>query len=314
MRYNDFKIVETRFKEQETDAAAQVDPDANVPRGRDQRNTPQTDAETQDNELTTPEPPNNNNPVRNNSALGNSLKTLFMGLFGAVLSKFAGTNPTFANVLKTILSGNSNGFDLQQILGGVPAGARPQVEQALDHVDPETGNLVNDGTNIQPASSASGWTRITVGDVEYEVGNDFVRQGGVYTTFGGDSARQYAESQGWIMPPREVIAQVQQQGRKLYMPVQDNSSGGDARAHTQQIFELNELNGFPSGLVWGHKKEVIDSGDDGTRLMGGVYPPNMGNNAGKIIQSGNRNQHAGGYVDYSQGLRPCKISENEVTT
>ena len=310
MRYNDFKIVETRFKEQETDA---VDPDANDPRGRDQRNTPQTDAETQDNELTTPEPPNNNNPVRNNSALGNSLKTLFMGLFGAVLSKFSGSNPTFANMLRTILSGNSNGFDPQQVLGGVPAGARPQVQQALDHVDPQTGNLVNDGTNIQPASSASGWTRITVGEVVYEVGNDFVRQGSVYKTFGGNSAREYAKSQGWIMPPREVIAQVQQQGRKLYMPVQDNSSGGDANAHTQQIFELNELNGFPSGLVWGHKKEVIDSGEDGTRLMGGVYPPNMGNNAGKIIQSGNRNQHGGGYVDYSQGLRPCKIPENGTT-
>jgi len=310
MRYNDFKIVETRFKEQETDA---VDPDANDPRGKDQRNTPQTDTATQDNQPTTPEPPNSNNPVRNNNALGNSLKTLFMGLFGAVLSKFSGSNPTFANMLRTILSGNSNGFDPQQVLGGVPAGARPQVQQALDHVDPKTGNLNNDGTNIQPASSASGWTRITVGEVVYEVGNDFVRQGSVYKTFGGNSAREYAKSQGWIMPPREVIAQVQQQGRKLYMPVQDNSSGGDANAHTQQIFELNELNGFPSGLVWGHKKEVIDSGKDGTRLMGGVYPPNMGNNAGKIIQSGNRNQHGGGYVDYSQGLRPCKIPKNETT-
>lgn len=305
MRYSDFKIIESDASDLDpSNPAADEQTDTLNTLIANSAATP-TQAPTQS-ELTTPEPPSNDNPLRNDNVLGNALRTLFMGLFGTLLARVAGDNPMFAGILRTILSGNSGGFDPRQVLGAAPAPLRPQVERVLQHVDPETGQLNHDGTNIRPAASASGWTRIRVGNEDYDVGNDFVRQGGVYATFSGDSARAYAREHGWIMPPREVVAEVMQQGRRLYMPVQDNSSGGDAAAHTQQIFELNQLTGFPSGLVWGHKKEVIESGTSGTRLMGGVYPPNFGDRAGRVIQGGSRTQHGGGYRDYSQGLRPCK--------
>lgn len=310
MRYSDFKLVEADAGETDADNPT-PDEQTDIANTLIANATPTQEPTRQD--LVTPEEPNADNPLRNDNVLGNALRTLFMGLFGTLLARVAGQNPMFAGVLRTILSGNSGGFNLGQVLGAAPAPMRQQVERVLQHVDPETGQLNHDGTAIRPAASASGWTRIRVGNEEYDVGNDFVRQGGVYATFSGDSARAYAREHGWIMPSREVVAQVMQQGRRLYMPVQDNSRGGDAATHTQQIFELNQLSGFPGGLVWGHKKEVIESGPTGTRLMGGVYPPNFGQRAGQVIQQGGRTQHGGGYRDYSQGLRPCKRANTRTT-
>lgn len=313
MRYSDFKIVEAD--------AGETDPDNQTPDEQSDisntlianaSNAPTREPTRQ--ELTTPETPNTNNGLSINATLGQALQTLFAGFFGTLLVRVAGENPMFAGILRTILSGNSGGFNLQQVLGAAPAQLRPQVERVLQHVDPQTGELNHDGRNILPANSASGWTRMRIGGVEYEVGNDFVRQGGIYATFSGDSARRYAADRGWLLPTQEIVRQVMSQGRRLYMPTQDNTRGGDAAAHTQQIFEINQLSGFPSGLVWGHKKEVIESGASGTRLMGGVYPPSFGDRAGQVIQSGGRTQHGGGYSDYSQGLRPCRRVDGTRTT
>lgn len=145
----------------------------------------------------------------------------------------------------------------------------------------------------------SGTTRLTVGDKNYEVGNDLIKQGNHYAIFSGDSARRYAQANGFIVPPREVLQAVYAQGRQLEMPTRPNTpTDTNAQAHTQQIFEQNNLNGFPSGLVYGHKKEICEG--SGTRLFGGIVN-------GRPLQAGTRSQHGGGYVDYSQGLRTCKL-------
>lgn len=152
--------------------------------------------------------------------------------------------------------------------------------------------------------SSSGYTRVTVGDKTYDVGNDYVRKGNSYAIFGGNSAESMAAANGWIVPTKEIIQAIEGQGKLLKMPARNNNpTDTDAKAHTEQIFEENNLSGFPSGLVYGHKKEVIQ-GDGGTRLYGGNFN-------GYPLQSGNRDQHGGGYVDYSQGLRAVKVVEDK---
>lgn len=300
MRYREFKIIETdepNNNQQDdlgTSLLSNVDTPVSVP--------------TQQ-ELTTPEQPNANNTLANNDVLGNALRTLFVGLFGTLLSRVFNQNPMFAGVLRTILSGNSGGFDPRQILGAAPASMRPQVERVLQFVDPATGELNNDGTNITPANNASGWTRIRIGETEYEVGNDLVRQGNVYAIFSGNSAKEHARANGWIVPPIEVIQAVYRQGTKLIMPTRNNNpTDTNAQAHTQQIFETNNLRGFPGGLVCGHKKEVVGSSENRpgrTRIYGGW-------NGSNIIQ-GDSSVHGGSYLDYSQGLRACRIVNRQRT-
>lgn len=82
-----------------------------------------------------------NNPIRGNPQMQAALRNLFQGLFGAVLTQVSGSNPVFASILRTILSGNSTGFDPNQVLRMAPAGVRPQLSRALNTVDPRTGNL-----------------------------------------------------------------------------------------------------------------------------------------------------------------------------
>lgn len=154
--------------------------------------------------------------------------------------------------------------------------------------------------------SSSGYTRVTVDDKTYDVGNDYVRKGNSYAIFSGNSAASMAAANGWIVPTKEIIQAIEGQGKLLKMPARNNNpTDTDAKAHTEQIFEENNLSGFPSGLVYGHKKEVIQ-GDGGTRLYGGNFN-------GYPLQSGNSDQHGGGYVDYSQGLRAVKLVEDKST-
>ena len=142
--------------------------------------------------------------------------------------------------------------------------------------------------------------RITVGNTVYEVGNDLIRSGSSYAIFSGNSAQQYAQSRGLVVPPIEVIQAVYSQARKLVMPPRPNNpTDTNAAAHTQDIFRANNLTGFPSGLVAGHKKEVVASSNGRTRIYGGWT-------GSRIIQS-DSSVHGGGYVDYSQGMRTCRI-------
>ena len=145
-------------------------------------------------------------------------------------------------------------------------------------------------------------TRVSVGNRTYEVGNDYIREGNSYKIFSGDSARQYAEANNLIVPPKAVIQAIESQGRMLEMPTRNNNpTDRNAQAHTQQIFQANGLNGFPSGLVYGHKKEIVQ-GAGGTRLYGGNVPSIQP----YPLQSGNSDQHGGGYSDYSQAMRTCR--------
>ena len=159
-------------------------------------------------------------------------------------------------------------------------------------------------TKKKLSESASGWYRITVGDATYEVGNDLIRQGDSYAIFSGDTARQYAQANGYVVPPIEVIQAIYQQAQKLIMPPRNNTpTDTNAEAHTQDIFEANNLNGFPTGLVCGHKKEVVSG--PRTRIYGGW-------NGNSVIQS-DSSVHGGGYVDYSQGMRACRLVEGEAS-
>ena len=148
---------------------------------------------------------------------------------------------------------------------------------------------------------STGTTKITIGDKTYEVGNDLVKQNGVYAIFSGNSARAYAEANGYVVPPKAVLEQVYAQGTQLEMPTRPNNpTDTDAEAHHEQILEQN--GSIPSGLVYGHKKEICEGA--GTRLFGGIVN-------GKKLQRGTSSQHGGGYVDYSQGLRVCKLIEGD---
>ena len=164
----------------------------------------------------------------------------------------------------------------------------------------------------QQLKESAGTTRITVGQKTYEVGNDLIMQGGVYQIFSGASARQWADANGYIVPPREVILAVYQQAQPLMMPVRNNNpTDTNARAHTQEIIELN---GEYSGLVAGHKKEITASSATTTHIYGGRWEPGHGRTPGSIIQN-TPSPHDQTHVDYSQGMRTCReINESNDTS
>lgn len=279
MRYSEFKIVE-------------AEP------------TPSDSQEPVDqSELTTPEQPNTNNSIFGNNVLQTALRALFVGVFGAVLSRIGGMNPEFANILRTILSGNSNGFDPRQILGMAPPQMRGAVEDALDHVDPETGNLNTQGDQIVRANAAEGgFTTIRVGDLEIEVGNDYYKRGGVYQRVSASSAENIAEANGWIVPTRDIIRAVYSSATMVPMVTGDPARLDDRTFTEQTQARIRELGA--AGLIAGHKKDMFRNEQGGIGMIGGY----RGN--GRFWQSLNANglAHASnpGYEDYSQGLRPVK--------
>lgn len=161
-------------------------------------------------------------------------------------------------------------------------------------------------------NQSSGWSTIEINGTTYEVGNDYVRNGGEYATFSGNSARAYCQRMNWIMPTAAMCAAIARQARIIPMPTQpqyDRNSRfyptGDAAYHTQQIFQLTG-GGFPSGLVAGHKKDVVDGNGSGTCLWGGAKP------GGGFWQGGGC-PHGGGHRDYSQGLRPIRLPQGQRT-
>lgn len=119
MRFNEFKIDETVISE--------IPDDGN--RG----------------EFDKPEEPEDNNAAKTNPLLKQFINTMFMGLFGMVLSKVAGKSPEFAQILRTILSGNTSGFDPNKVISMAPPQFRSRVQDALSRVDPKTGDIIPDG-------------------------------------------------------------------------------------------------------------------------------------------------------------------------
>ena len=150
----------------------------------------------------------------------------------------------------------------------------------------------------------AGTTRISVGNTTYEVGNDLITEGGIYKIFSGDDARAWADANNAVVPPLAVIQAVYQQAQPLMMPIRPNTpTDTNAQAHHQQIIELN---GQPSGFVAGHKKEIVEG--PGTRIFGGRWPEGYGRTPGSVIQVG-QSSHGGGHIDYSQGMRVCRVVE-----
>ena len=150
----------------------------------------------------------------------------------------------------------------------------------------------------------AGTTRISAGGKTYEVGNDLIKEGGIYKIFSGNTARDWVRANPeYIIPPGEVIRAVYQQARPLLMPIRNNNpTDTNAQAHHQEIIELN---GQPSGLVAGHKKEIIKSSGNTTHIYGGRWPEGYSRPVGSIIQD-TPSGHDGTHVDYSQGMRTCK--------
>lgn len=231
--------------------------------------------------------------------------------------------------------------ELQQKLGITADGIfGPQTDRAVRSfqqeqgiqvdgiVGPQTKEKLGAGSSVSPTVStsgsagntetpsgpgrnqSSGWTTIEVGGTAYEVGNDYVRSGGVYATFSGNSARAYCKQMNWIMPTAAICKAIAQKAKIIPMPTQDqwnkNSKfypNGDAAYHTQQIFKLTG-GGFPSGLVAGHKKDVVQGNGSGTCLWGGAK------RGGGFWQGGGC-PHGGGHQDYSQGLRPVRLLKGQ---
>jgi len=185
-----------------------------------------------------------------------------------------------------------------------------------------SGVVSRGNSNVTPVSAdapqgpgsdnSSGWTTIEINGTTYEVGNDYVRNGNEYATFSGNSARAYCQRMNWVMPTAEMCRAIASRARIITMPTQpqyDPNSRfyptGDAAYHTRQIFELTG-GGFPSGLVAGHKKDVVDGNGSGTCLWGGAKP------GGGFWQGGGC-PHGGGHRDYSQGLRPIRLPQGQRT-
>jgi hypothetical protein len=151
------------------------------------------------------------------------------------------------------------------------------------------------------------WVEITVNNVKYQVGTDYVRTGNnLYATFSGNSARATAQSKGWIMPTKEICIKIGELARKIVMPTQNQyapnqpnyiGAGGNDRLHTEQI--LARTGGsFPTDFVVGHKKDVVQGNGTGTCLWGGWKGDGWWQSGGC--------PHGGNYRDYSQGLRPVR--------
>lgn len=150
------------------------------------------------------------------------------------------------------------------------------------------------------------WVEITVNNVRYQVGTDYVRTGNVYSTFSGNIAREYARSRNWIVPTREIAQAIGDRARKIRMPTQNQfdssrsdykGPNGDETLHTQQILQLTGGE-FPTDFVVGHKKDVIQGNGVGTCLWGGWKGDGWWQQGGC--------PHGGNYRDYSQGLRPVR--------
>lgn len=193
-------------------------------------------------------------------------------------------------------------------LQGTPADA---LDAAVGTVKPQ--KVSTSSTSSQSSSSgkvlegaSSGWTRMEINGRIYDVGNDYVRAGSQYATFSGDTARAYVKSQGWVMPTAALCRAIAGKAKLIKMPLQaqwDKNSKfyprGDAAYHTQQIFQIT--GGYPSGLVAGHKKDVVDGDGYSTCLWGGYK------DGGGWWQGGGC-PHDGQHEDYSQGLRPIKLA------
>ena len=170
---------------------------------------------------------------------------------------------------------------------------------AVNNTEPEEDHAAPSG------NPPDGWTRMVINGVTYDVGNDYVKDGSAYKTFSGNSARSYAASKGWEVPTAAQAAFIASKARIITMPTQDQWNKkskfypqGDAKYHTQQI--LKQTGGsFPSGLVAGHKKDVVNGGAGLTCLWGGAK-------AGGGFWQGGGCPHDGDHRDYSQGLRPLK--------
>ena len=243
------------------------------------------------------------------------LRSILTGFAQSLLNKVSQENPQFAQLLNAILGGQTNGFNPQQVINMAPPQMRNQVQQAIQNVDPDTGDVINanaDAPNGPGRDNSSGWTTMEIDGVSYEIGNDYVRNGNSYATFSGNSARSYCDRMNWIMPTAAMARAIASQARIITMPTQDQYNrnsrfypNGDAEYHTQQI--LQQTGGsFPSGLVAGHKKDVVDGNGTGTCLWGGAK------RGGGFWQSGGC-PHDGGHRDYSQGLRPIRIPRSSTT-
>lgn len=201
------------------------------------------------------------------------------------LTKEFSVSPKYG--VKTVYNGKDQSTtDLVEVNGTAVADEGPAAEVPAD---------------APPAPA--GFTRMVINGVTYDVGNDYVREGSVYKTFSGNSARAYAAAQGWIMPTSDITQYIATKARIITMPIQDQWNpdsqfypNGDEAYHTQQIFELTG-GGFPTGLVAGHKKDVVNTIPDKTCLWGGAKA------GGGWWQSGGC-PHGGDHKDYSQGLRP----------
>jgi len=289
MRYSDFKIVEA-------DGPEEIDPNDEAQDIAGAQNS-------NEDEVSQPEAPEANNPIRGNINLQNALQGLFAGLFGAVLSRISGSNPMFAGLLRTILSGNSNGFDPRQILSQAPSQMRGAVEDALDHVDPETGNLNTQGNQIVRASSTEGgFTTIRVGDLEVEVGNDYYKRGGVYQRVSAASAETIAQSNGWIVPTRDIINAIFSNATIVPMVTGDPAELDDRTFTERTNARIREMGA--SGLIAGHKKDMFRGEDGNIGMIGGArqgggFWQGLGSNGRAHARNPN-------YDDYSQGLRPVK--------
>ena len=228
--------------------------------------------------------------------IANNLTGGLTGSLSEATSRFSGVASNLSGSLNTTGSlGSIQNADFS--FGGAPS-----VPNTTASTAPTSSTSPSGVGADQPA----GWTTMTIGGVTYEVGNDYVREGRTYKTFSGASAAAYARSKGWIMPTAAMVNAIAARARIITMPTQaqwDPNSrfypAGDAAYHTQQIFESTGGR-FPSGLVAGHKKDVVAGPANKTCLAGGAKP------GGGFWQNGSC-PHDQNHKDYSQGLRPIRL-------
>lgn len=168
-------------------------------------------------------------------------------------------------------------------------------------------NLTDHSGGMNP----SGFTRIEVsGEGVFDVGNDYIRSGNVYSVYSADRANEVATREGFIIPSPGLLRAIYNRARIIPMPTQpqwDPNSRfyprGDPEYHTQQILELTG-GSFPSGLVAGHKKEWQRLPDGSVGMIGGAKPGGgFWQEFGERGQAHLQRNGTNGHSDYSQGFR-----------
>lgn len=151
-------------------------------------------------------------------------------------------------------------------------------------------------------------TELTVNGEKILVMNDYYMESGIRMPVGLTRAFQIADSLGMYLPTKEIVDAVWKAATVRLQPVpmapsKFMTSESYFKKHNQFIEDQLREVGNPSGLIAGHKKDILDTKRNSTRVK--IYGWHM--QSGVPIQPVSTVHHRD-YADYSHGLRLWKYA------